>query len=200
MEKRKSCAPTAISRRCLRTACTAPPRAKCCGVGERRLSFIDTPGHARHHHAIWDERSRGWFTGDTFGISYPELQTPQGRYLFPTSTPVQFEPEALHASIDRMMAYAPERVYLTHYGEIGPVAPLAALMHRQIDAMVALGLAWRDSADRHAQLKAGLLDLYAREWQAMGGAMDREALATSLDIDLELNAQGLGIWLDRGRA
>ena len=39
----------------------------------RPLLFLDTPGHARHHHAIWDERSRGFFTGDTFGLSYREF-------------------------------------------------------------------------------------------------------------------------------
>ena len=26
----------------------------------RPLTFLDTPGHARHHHCIWDERSRGF--------------------------------------------------------------------------------------------------------------------------------------------
>ena len=45
----------------------------------------------------------------------------------PTSTPVQFEPDLLHRSVDRMMALAPERIFVTHYGELGPVAPLAAV-------------------------------------------------------------------------
>ena len=39
----------------------------------RPLTLIDTPGHARHHHCIWDESTRGWFTGDTFGLSYREF-------------------------------------------------------------------------------------------------------------------------------
>ncbi|TXT21253.1 MAG: beta-lactamase-like protein [bacterium] len=37
----------------------------------RTLSFLDTPGHARHHYCIHDQRSNSLFTGDTFGISYP---------------------------------------------------------------------------------------------------------------------------------
>ena len=41
-------------------------------LGQRTLSLIDTPGHARHHHCIWDPVTRGWFTGDTFGLSYRE--------------------------------------------------------------------------------------------------------------------------------
>ena len=46
----------------------------------RALRCIDTPGHARHHQCVWDARSRSWFTGDTFGLSYRELDgaTPTG--------------------------------------------------------------------------------------------------------------------------
>jgi hypothetical protein len=66
----------------------------------RELLCIDTPGHARHHICIWDARSRAFFTGDTFGLSYREFDTDQGAFILPTSTPVQFEPEAL-PRIDR---------------------------------------------------------------------------------------------------
>ena len=65
----------------------------------RELLFADTPGHARHHHCIWDAATRGWFTGDTFGLSYPEFETGNGPWMLPTSTPVQFEPEVLKLSL-----------------------------------------------------------------------------------------------------
>ena len=70
-------------------------------LGSRALRLIDTPGHARHHHCIWDEASRGWFTGDTFGISYREFDSADGAWIFPSTTPVQFEPEALRSSVQR---------------------------------------------------------------------------------------------------
>ena len=70
----------------------------------RPLTLLDTPGHARHHHCIWDEATRGWFTGDTFGLSYREFDTAQGAWIMPTSTPVQFEPDALANSVQRLMA------------------------------------------------------------------------------------------------
>ena len=39
----------------------------------RPLVFAHTPGHALHHHCIWDARSSGgWFTGDNFGMALPE--------------------------------------------------------------------------------------------------------------------------------
>ena len=63
-----------------------------------------------HHHCIWDERSRGFFTGDTFGLSYREFDTARGAWIMPTTTPVQFEPEALRRSIERMLAFEPQRL------------------------------------------------------------------------------------------
>jgi glyoxylase-like metal-dependent hydrolase (beta-lactamase superfamily II) len=165
----------------------------------RRLECIDTPGHARHHHCIWDERSRSWFTGDTFGLSYRELDGPQGAYILPTSTPVQFEPEALKASITRMLTYAPDAMYLTHYGRVGDVTRLAQALHEQIDAMVAIADACDGRPDRHRCLVAGLTALYLERAHALGVPQSDEDVQRILAMDIELNAQGLGVWLDRGR-
>ncbi len=163
----------------------------------RPLRFIDTPGHARHHHCIWDERSRGWFTGDTFGLSYPELLTPQGRYLLPTTTPVQFEPEALKISVARLLEADPDCMYLTHYGRVDGVPRLAALLCEQVDAMVALARPLAAASDRHARLSAALAALYRGRLQALGSPLDAAQIDALLAMDVELNAQGLGIWLDR---
>src|SRR3546814_17351965 len=43
--------------------------------GDGSLLFIDSPGHARHHFSVWVAVSRGFFTGDTFGLSYREFGT-----------------------------------------------------------------------------------------------------------------------------
>ena len=165
----------------------------------RPLLFIDTPGHARHHHCIWDERSRGWFTGDTFGLSYREFDTAQGAWIMPTSTPVQFEPEPLRNSIQRLLAHEPDWMYLTHYGRVGDVQRLAGLLFEQIDAMVALATAQRGASARHAALKAGLTQL-CREQLERHGLQDIDAGIAGLALDIELNAQGLGVWLDRAPA
>ena len=162
----------------------------------RPLRFIDTPGHARHHHCIWDERSRGWFTGDTFGLSYREFDTANGAWVLPTSTPVQFEPEALRSSIERLLARDPEWMYLTHFGRVGDVRRLAGLLFEQIDAMVALGQQLKTAPDRHGALKSGLTALYRAQLQRHG-VIEVEAGISGLALDIELNAQGLGIWLDR---
>ena len=166
----------------------------------RALSFIDTPGHARHHHCIWDQRSRGFFTGDTFGRSYREFDTERGAWLLPTTTPVQFDPEALRSSVRRLLAFAPERMYLTHYGPVTDVQRLGAEFLLQLDQIVALGESVRAQADRHAALKKGLLEICVAGAQRNACRMARAEVEALLALDIELNAQGLGIWLDRTSA
>jgi glyoxylase-like metal-dependent hydrolase (beta-lactamase superfamily II) len=163
----------------------------------RTLRFFDTPGHARHHHCIWDERSRGLFTGDTFGLSYREFDTARGPWLLPTTTPVQFEPEALRASVQRLMALEPEAVYLTHYGRVGDVQRLGAEFLQQLDEMVALGHRLKHHPERHTALKQALLDHYLRRVRDHGCLFTPEQVESLLAMDTELNAQGMAIWLDK---
>jgi glyoxylase-like metal-dependent hydrolase (beta-lactamase superfamily II) len=162
----------------------------------RPLSFIDAPGHARHHHCIWDEASRGWFTGDTFGLSYREFDHPvNGAWMLPSSTPVQFEPDALRASIRRMLDRDPQWMYLTHYGRVGDVRRLGDRLLTMLDAMVAAGEQHRRDEDRHAHLRGSLADLYMRSLEQH--AVTRPDARDLLEVDIELNAQGMGAWLDR---
>ena len=163
----------------------------------RPLYFADTPGHARHHHCVWDAASRGWFTGDTFGLSYREFDSPRGPWILPTSTPVQFEPEALRASVERLMSFQPECMYLTHFGRVGDVPRLAALMLGQLDQMVALGRAEQQASGRHERLRRGLLDIYRASLAEHGCLLDADAVGRLLEVDVELNAQGMACWLDR---
>jgi hypothetical protein len=109
---------------------------------------------------------------------------------------VQFDPEAARRSIDRLMERSPQCMYVTHYGRIDDVPAMAAQLIEQLDAMVALARA-PHAGDRHAALKAGLGALYRERWRAQGGRLDAARMDEVLAMDLELNAQGLGVWLDR---
>ncbi len=82
-------------------------------LGERVFAVLDTPGHARHHVCYHDLKSNSVFVGDTFGLSYRELDDGDRQAIFPATTPVQFEPDALRASIDRLVAMAPDALFLT---------------------------------------------------------------------------------------
>lgn len=165
----------------------------------RALLCVDTPGHARHHLCVWDERSRGWFTGDTFGLSYREFDSPRGPFVLPTSSPVQFEPEALKQSIRTLLARDPAAMYLTHYGRVGDAQRLGAELIEQIDDMVRMARAAQAAGEGvHARLTAALADYYAARARAHGSALSDAQVRAALAIDVELNAQGLEVWMARG--
>ena len=165
----------------------------------RPLRFADTPGHARHHHCVWDEATRGWFTGDTFGLSYREFDVEARPWVLPTSTPVQFEPDLLERSVQRLLDADPACVYLTHYGRLDEVPARAAQGLALLRETVAVGRRHRDAADRHARLTSDLAALYRDSLRAHGCTMDEARIAELLALDVELNAQGIGVWLDRER-
>lgn len=169
-------------------------------LGSRRLTVFDTPGHARHHVCYRDHGASAFFTGDTFGISYREFDTARGAFIFPTSTPVQFEPEAMKASIARMAACQPEAMYLTHYSRVTDVPRLAAELIEQVDQLVALAQAADGHADRHERLVESLHALFAARAAAHGCTLGAAQVRELLALDAELNAQGLEVWLDRARA
>jgi glyoxylase-like metal-dependent hydrolase (beta-lactamase superfamily II) len=165
-------------------------------LGGRLLQCFDTPGHARHHHCIWDERSRGFFTGDTFGVAYPEFTSERGMWLIPATPPTQFDPVALRASVLRLLAFNPERVYLTHYGEATSVQDLGATLLARLAQVVALGESVRAHPHRSQALHQGLAGLY-REWLRQHACPLDEPLALRLlETDIELNAQGMDTWLE----
>ncbi len=169
--------------------------------GTRELLLLDTPGHARHHHCIWDAKSRGWFTGDTFGLSYREFDTARGPWIMPTSTPVQFDPEALETSVARMLSYEPTQMFLTHYSRVGghadEVQRLAGLLLTQARSMAETARSLRGHPMRHAALKEALLALYLQGLATHGCTLSPARQTELLAMDVELNAQGLGVWLDR---
>ncbi len=166
----------------------------------RELVCLDTPGHARHHYCVYDARSHGLFTGDTFGLSYRDFDTAQGAFAFPTTTPVQFDPEAMHASIDRLLGYQPECVYLTHFGRVEAPQQLARQLHRHIDALVARALAVANEGEERERLLVQSLSDYVVEAVAGHGCtLPRERVLQLMGMDIVLNAQGLVCWLDARR-
>ena len=172
---------------------------QCFELDGRPLTALHTEGHARHHYVLHDPVSKGVFTGDSFGVSYRELDTAAGEIVFPTTTPVQFDPTEAHKAVERILECEPEWLYLTHYSRVGHPARLAAQMHEGLDAYVALALEYRDAGDRTAALEAGMLDYFEECLQEHGFGGGRDVIASVLATDIVLNTQGLEVWLERNR-
>ena len=165
-------------------------------LGGRVIRVFDTPGHARHHVCYFDTTSRAFFTGDTFGLSYRTLDVGGKPSIFPTTTPVQFEPEAMHASIRRMEAEQPTAMYLTHYAQVRDVPRLAADMHRLIDAHVAIAERHAAAEGRKKLIEQDIWALVGEEATRAGWTVPEAEWRRILALDVELNAQGLDVWLD----
>lgn len=162
----------------------------------RPLVCLDTPGHARHHLCLWDPWSRGLFTGDIFGLSFRELDVAGRTSIIPTTTPTQFDPIAMHHSVDRILEQQPEAVYLTHFARVREAPRLGGDLHRLIDAHVAVAERERAAGpNREARILAGLWTLMDVEAKRQGWRLAREQWREVLRADIELNAQGLHHWL-----
>ncbi|MGJ4730635.1 MBL fold metallo-hydrolase [Luteimonas sp. SDU101] len=163
----------------------------------RPLRCVDTPGHALHHYSVWDAASRGWFAGDAFGLSYREFDNGNGAFAVPTTSPVQFDPEQMKASIRRLVAAGPRAIHIAHYATLSECARLGEALVELVDRMVEIARAADGRPDRHARIVARMTALYVERAQAHGIADAATRVDEVLGGDIEINAQGLCVWLDR---
>jgi glyoxylase-like metal-dependent hydrolase (beta-lactamase superfamily II) len=160
----------------------------------RAFECVHTPGHALHHQAIAEQATAAIFTGDTFGLSYREFDTARGPWIMPTTTPTQFDPGQLKASIVRLMQFRPRKIYLTHYSEVGDCARLANDLYDAIEDFVAI--ARRCGLDQRL-MKFELRQHAHERLREHGCAMSADAIDAILGKDFELNAAGLAHWIQR---
>lgn len=165
-------------------------------LGNRQLRFMDTPGHARHHFCVHDSLSNGWFTGDTFGLSYREFDTANGAFVFPTTTPVQFDPVALKDSVRKLVADGPDCMYLTHYGRVDEVQRLAARMIEGIDTLVEFAERYKDDIIRRQRIETAITDWLLEGLVNHGVSLTQVRCLELLQTDIVLNTQGIEFWLD----
>ena len=164
----------------------------------RPFYFFDGPGHARHHYCVFDENYGNFFSGDNFGISYRELDNHKGPFIFPSTTPVQFEPHLMYKTLDRIMEQKPKNAYLTHYGCVTELSGLADDLRRRLDLFVDLGesLRYREES-RLKELQDGIRSILLTELNRHECHLNLEEIDALLQYDYDLNAQGIETWLIR---
>ena len=163
----------------------------------REFEILHTPGHAMHHQVFVDRAHACIFTGDTFGLSYRELDSPRGAFIVPTTTPTQFDPEQLIASVDRLASYSPEAMYLMHFSRVTDVARLAESLKGQIRDHARIAEQSAAAPDRAAAIRSGLSGLWRELAIRHGCRLTPERVVDLLEGDLELNTLGLLAWLER---
>jgi glyoxylase-like metal-dependent hydrolase (beta-lactamase superfamily II) len=168
-------------------------------LGARTLELLHSPGHALHHYVVVDAAHRAIFAGDTFGISYRELDTAQGAFIFPTTTPTQFDPQQLIASIDRMLSFAPQAIYLMHFSRVTDVPRLGAALKEQVAEFAAMARAHADDFDPADGIRTQMLNGWLSRARRHGCTLSDAELREIFAGDLDLNTQGLIAWLARDK-
>lgn len=172
-------------------------------MGARTFEFLDTPGHASHHFCIVDRKTNSVFTGDTLGLAYRALRDKEHAFVMPTTTPVQFNPDALHNSIERVMARKPSCLYYTHYSALVPSERMIASLHEQIDDFVMLTEQAAEQAgeegDLEALLEKSLSEYAVRRARNELKSIKKETILEWVGLDTKLNAQGLAFWWQHRR-
>ena len=98
-------------------------------AGGRELDVAPTPGHASHHVAFFDRAAGVAFVGDTAGI-----RRGAGTYIMPPTPPPDIDLEAWRASADRILAWDPDTLFLTHFGYFRGARPHFQELFERLDA------------------------------------------------------------------
>ncbi|ORU91087.1 MAG: MBL fold metallo-hydrolase [Cycloclasticus sp. symbiont of Poecilosclerida sp. N] len=159
----------------------------------RELKLIDTPGHAKHHFCIIDKTSKGMFTGDTFGVAYPELTYNDKPFIFPPSSPVDFDPDAWISSVDKLIASGSEQAFLTHYGMISNLGELAIDLKDKIQAFSVFARSTKNAEQLNVAITNYLVDAAISN----NPTLAREKVLDVLALDLDLITQGLRVWVEK---
>lgn len=165
----------------------------------REMQCFYTEGHARHHYVLHDRQTRSVFTGDSFGLSYREFDTDKGEFIYPTTTPIHFDPPEAHKAIDRIMGLRPEQLLLTHYSRVTDLSRLADDMHKRIDDFVEIATGLADDEARTESMHRSMYTYFESELAAHGFDGSRDELHDIVEIDVMLNTMGLEYWLDHKR-
>ncbi|CAH0201811.1 Hydroxyacylglutathione hydrolase [Peribacillus sp. Bi96] len=158
------------------------------------LIFYDTPGHANHHLSIYDSVSKGIFSGDTVGIYYRELDDDGLEFYLPSTSPNQFNPEAMLAAAKLYESLGVERIYFGHYGVSENPNEVYKQLHYWLPKFVETAKsAYRDYNSFEEQVAATSKNLFTEVTVHLGekGITSDHPVFEIIAMDLKVCSMGL---------
>jgi glyoxylase-like metal-dependent hydrolase (beta-lactamase superfamily II) len=98
-------------------------------AGGRQFEVEYTPGHASHHVSYFDRASGVAFVGDTAGVCI------DGGYVLPPTPPPDIDVEAWRISLDKIEAWSPDTIFLTHFGPLTNVRSHLQTLWQNLEEM-----------------------------------------------------------------
>jgi glyoxylase-like metal-dependent hydrolase (beta-lactamase superfamily II) len=171
-------------------------------LGDTTLRVWHTAGHAFHHLVVHDPAIDIVYTGDAFGLVYPDLQR-RGRFVLPSTSPIGFDAPEAHESVERVLAIGARTACQTHFGPYQDLDVIAVQLHEWL----ARAGAWVDEAARGDETIEAMTERLTRAWRAaIEDEVARRDLGfgpeewSALALDVELNAQGLAFAAEAKRS
>ncbi|MEI4827957.1 MBL fold metallo-hydrolase [Bacillus sp. FJAT-53711] len=160
----------------------------------RTLTFYDTPGHAKHHISIHDSLTNGIFTGDTIGIYYRQLAELGVELYLPTTSPTQFQPEAMLASKDLIQNMNVDYIYFGHYGASSHVSDVCTELEHWLHIFVETG---RQVFKKEQNFEKASHQLSTLLLEKVSSHLTKKGVPTThsiydlLKLDMEISAMGI---------
>ena len=152
-------------------------------TGSGRLTLVDSPGHAKHHHAVLHEPTGTLMVGDAVGVRLPDLGV-----LRPATPPPDFDLEQAVRSLQRFRELRPVRVVLTHYGVVpdpnDTLLEAEDILHQWVDVAERtmesssssdVGVVAAALADAFAEAPSGLTNEQLQRFEALNGVHSNAA-------------------------
>ena len=114
-------------------------------LGGRTVDVAYTPGHAQHHVSYLDASSGTAFIGDVGGMRVAGCE-----YVVPVMPPPDVDLSGWAKSLDQILEWDPERIFLTHFGPHDDVERHVTVMAERLDAFAETVRHMLDDANHHS--------------------------------------------------
>ncbi len=159
--------------------------------GTRRFDIVHMAGHARHHFVIVDRTSDGVFTGDNAGVRFPEFRKYGLIPSIASTSPSEFDPPELDRTMGRLIGLGVSRFYYTHFSSAS--AADVAESRRWVQEFRKIG---EEQGPAWEPIREQMKSRVTSELVSRGVPSAAPELG-ALALDLELNAKGVSVWLER---
>jgi glyoxylase-like metal-dependent hydrolase (beta-lactamase superfamily II) len=149
-------------------------------------------GHANHHLVMMEPSTKTLFSGDSFGVAYPQVMKRRGDVILASTSPTDFDGPAALEAVDWIVNEHPEQIGLTHFGMLPKekIGPFAQILRDQLQfSMELMKQTVRENLEL-GQVQERLQGFIVQYFAARGIQLDQEDLG-HLAVDLKVNAQGL---------
>jgi len=170
-------------------------------LGRKDLEILESPGHAKHHIIVFDKTEGTVFTGDSFGIGYPRFGFENGFFIFPSTSPVQFNPKSAVNTYKKIVRLNPVNIYLTHFGSVKDIQRIENELLEAIDLFLSEGNKLLKKGLKHSELSSSILEkiwiYFDKKIFSFSGKHLTKEDRDYLFLDADLNSKGIAFFLEK---